>query len=277
MNFAWFSSNLPGAVCEIKTSSAPFDVLKPGRAICFKKMFDYAPLDLKTIEKMVLQKPKAIGEIASLLSAIKPGVLEAQLRPSITFKPAVQADGVEVKIKGDPVDFAWSYYLFLLFESVFPQKIASSGKPSKNEVRFAADYDSWMLVKKVDLAKAERKEVLAALSGMFNAANRKLADFSASDCAAFDSFVEQTFAKYPERKNFSRLPQVLQDAVAAESRLAQFASGDKLQALREFFFLKAFERCGFPPFITADQISGVYPELKIPKPRGNFGKKKKKI
>ena len=123
--------------------------------------------------------------------------------------------------------------------------------------------------------EAEKKEVLAALSGMFNAANRKLADFSAGDCAAFDAFVEQTFAKYPERKNFSRLPQVLQDAVAVESQLAQFASGDKLQALREFFFLKAFERCGFPPFITADQISGVYPELKIPKPRGNFGKKKK--
>jgi len=271
MGFVWFSSGIPGAKFEAKTDSAPFEAVKDARAICFKKMFDYAPLVLNAIENLVSQKPKTTEDIAAALSTIKPGVLENQLRSCVTTKPLED----EAKKKGDPVDFAWSYYLFLLFNSVFPQKIVEKGKPSKNEVRLAADLDGWMVVKKVDLSKAENKEVLAALAGMFNAANRKLAEFSASDFAAFESFVEKTFAKYPERKNFTRLPQVLRDATAVENQLSQFASGEKLQALREFFFLKAFERCGFTPFVSTEQISGIYPELKIPKPRGNFGGKKK--
>ena len=290
MDFVLFSSAVPNALVEEKLEGkqppeALALLLLNARNVCWNKMFGYAPLDLGGIEKLAFSygKPKSISDLVSILSSVKPGVLEGQLRPFIKIKmPSVEtikAEGLK-KPKGDPVDFAFAFFLFCLWRSVFPESVsfAQKGRPSKKEVRFAANQPGWVLVKKVDLGKAEEKEVLLGLAGVFASANKKLADFTVQDAEAFESFVSSFLNSFPVRKSFVKLSALLGEALKKEHEISAFAGGDarKLGILEHAFFLRCFEHAGFPPFVSLDAIAGVYPGLKIPKPRGNFGGKKKK-
>lgn len=278
-----FSALFPDAKFEekledLKREKVSF-FLTNSLALCWSKMFDYAPIDKTGIEKLASSfgKPKSIAELASILSQIKPGVLEGQLRAFVKTKPVSQEIDLETvkKPKGDAVDFAFAYFILCLWKSVFPDNVAfaNKGNPSAREVRFAANTQGWTAVKKVDLTKAEDKEVLFALAGIFSTLNRKLPDFAAENAEGFENFVSSFLNSFPVRKSFAKLPVLLNEALKNESKISQFGSS---VSLKELFFLRCFEHAGFPPFISLDAIAGVYPELKVPKPRGNFGGKKKK-
>ncbi|MEM4254874.1 MAG: hypothetical protein QXR53_00895 [Candidatus Norongarragalinales archaeon] len=281
--FLLFSASFPDAKFEEKLEDLKrdkvFSFVKNARSVCWVKMFDYAPVDKGGIEKIAFSyygKPKSVSEIASILSSIKPGVLEGQLRQFVKAKPAESVDLENVKkAKGDAVDFAFAYFFFCLWKSVFPESVSFAGKgnPSAKEVRFAAHTADWTAVKKVDLGKAEDKEVLFALAGVFNTLNRKLPKHAADDAEGFESFVSSFLNSFPLRKSFAKLPVLLNEALKNEEKIPQFGSSP---SLKELFFLRCFEHAGFPPFVSLDAIAGVYPELKIPKPRGNFGGGKKK-
>ena len=282
----WFYSRLPGAEFETRLDSSAKreDLAKlvfSARAICWSKMFDYAPLDLKGIESISSSygKPKTISELSLLISKIKPGVLEGQLRKHVKIAFVPEPTDADVKkMKADPIDFAFAYFVFCLWKSVFPSSVEFQRKASglsKGEVRFASSYKGWVVVKKVNLTSTEPKEVLMGLANMFVSANSKIIEFH-SDKGDFDSFVSSLLESFPVRKSFAKLPALLEKAVELEGEITKFASGRNAEVLRQQLFLRCFEHAGFPPFIQTETIGGVYPELKIPKPRGNFGGKKKK-
>jgi len=259
---------------DVKSRDKTLSLLKNARSVCWMKMFDYAPIDKNGIEKLAFSygRPKSISEIASILSSVKPGVLEGQLRSFVNAKTSEQLDAEMLKKpKGDAVDFAFAYFIFCLWKSVFPFAVSSKGNPSANEVRFAASTAGWTAVKKVDLSKAKDKEVLFALAGIFTTLNRKLPDFASDNPEGFENFVSSFLNSFPVRKSFAKLPVLLNEALKNEQKISQFGSNPDL---RQFFFLRCFEHAGFPPFVSLEAIAGVYPELKVPKPRGNFGKKK---
>lgn len=287
--FVWFSANFPDCKFEEKLASGDpkeklVSFLHGARAVCWNKMFDYAPIEKAGIEKLAYSfgRPKSVSELASILSTIKPGALEAQLRAFVKAAPSKgEAADLELakKQKADPVEFAFSYFLFCMWKNVFPQSIVfqQRGSPSKKEVRFAANMPGWVVVKKVDLEKAEAKEVLFALSGIFPSLNKKLSQTASSNPDGFESFVSSFLDSFPVRKSFAKLSALLNEALAKEQSIPGFAS-DKADAeiLRQSFYLSCFEHAGFMPFVSLETIAGVYPDLKIPKPRGNFGGKKKK-
>jgi len=280
--FLLFSANFQDCKYEEKLDDLKrdkaFSLVKNARSVCWTKMFDYAPIDKAGIERVAFSygKPKSVSEIASILSSIKPGVLEGQLRQFVKAKTQEQIDAELLKKpKGDAVDFAFAYFVFCLWKSVFPESVAfaGNGNPSAKEVRFAASTQGWTAVKKVDLARAEGKEVLFALAGIFTTLNRKLPAFASDNSDGFESFVSSFLNSFPVRKSFAKLPVLLNEALKNEDKLPQFGSSP---LLKESFFLRCFEHAGFPPFVSLEAIAGVYPELKVPKPRGNFGGKKKK-
>ncbi len=279
--FLLFSANFPDCRFEEKLEDLQRDkaflLVKNARSVCWGKMFDYAPIDKAGIERVAFSygKPKSISEIASILSSIKPGVLEGQLRSFVKAKTQEQINAETLKKpKGDAVDFAFAYFIFCLWKSVFPESVsfASKGNPSAKEVRFAANTQGWTAVKKVAL-NAENKEVLFALSGIFNTLNRKLPDFAADNAEGFENFVSSFLNSFPVRKSFAKLPVLLNEALKNEAKVRSFGENPSLE---QSFFLRCFEHAGFPPFVSLEAIAGVYPELKVPKPRGNFGGKKKK-
>ncbi len=288
--FLLFSADFPDCKFEEKLEgcqlqSGVLSLLESARSVCMRKMFDYAPLEKQGIETLAgsLGAPKTVGEMAGILAALKPGLLEARLKPFVKTPAPAQstANPVDVKKqKADPVEFAFSYFLYSLWKTAAPggvTAVQAGGSPQKRVVRFAASTQSWVVVKKVDLDKAEPKETLFALSGILSSANKKIPEFASSAPAEYDSFVSTLLGSFPVRKSFAKLPILLKEAASREAELARFAmpGGRALNALKQCFYLSCFGHAGFTPFVSLDTVAGVYPELKIPKPRGNFGGKKK--
>ena len=109
------------------------------------------------------------------------------------------------------------------------------------------------------------------------ALDAKIPSLVCNDSSAYDAMLEKTLAPLPERKNLTRLQQFLQNENydATKKTLASFTNTNYLPILTHHYYAKIFARCGFNPHVSTELMSAVYPELKIPKPKGNYGPKKK--
>lgn len=269
MGFVWFVAGFNDLSYEKKaeTTEEVATLLKDAKAITERKVFCYAPLDLKGIEALA---PKNVEDIPSLslhLSQIKQGELSKKFAPFVKFQMP-EDEAKRSKVKGDPVDLAWAYYLHVLARKINPSHAPQTSKTDKKEARLAANYGDWIIVKKVNL-RAEDREILCGLLGIQHTLIRKTPEFS-QNFADYDGKLNRLLEQFPERKSFARVPEIL-DAVAQADELKT----DDFE-LKDYALSKALARGGFAPYISNDVFSSLYPELKIPKPKGNFGGKKKK-
>ena len=165
-----------------------------------------------------------------------------------------------------------------MFLNAFPLPLPKSAKPAKNEVRLAASLSDWQIVKKVNLDAAEPKEIFSALVSMNAALAAKIPALICTNPDGYDAMLDKTLAPLPERKNLTRLQQFLQNENfdATKKQLATLTTTAQLPMLVHHYYAKIFARCGFNPHVSTELMSAVYPELKIPKPKGNYGPKKKK-
>ncbi len=286
MGFLLFQSPLPQAEYYSRIDSPTPDqaiaLLNHARAIALHKMFEYAPLDLQGVKKLALQhQAKNISGLVAVLESIKPAQLENMLRPLVTLKPLSEEEALTKK-QGDGIILAYPAFFYYACQKIFSPALpvlSAESKPSKlsdSQLLLAADYGDWRVVKKTDFSKAEPKEVLATLSSVYEIATQKLVEYAAP---AYADFAQGFLAQYPERRNYTRLLEILRAAQAKENELKSFSQNPVIQALLpQIFFSQAMKQAGYPPFVTREQVSEVYPDIKTPKPRGNYGggKKKKK-
>lgn len=267
MGFVWFASGFDDYTYERREESADnaAALLKEAHTILDQRHLAYAPLQ---IDKIKAATPSfAAGDVSALIghvSKLKYGELAAKLHGAVTY--VMPTDEAVLKKIGDPDELAVCTYFHYAFRSVFPVSLPAQKPFAKKEVRLAADMDGWVAVKKVNLEVAERKEVFSALSSMRAVAQRKAME----NTAGFDEFnakLEAALAGYPERKSFGKLAGALQAAQDVASQSPAFAS---------YAYSQAMLRVGFPPYLTNDHVASLYPELKVPKPKGNYGGKKKK-
>lgn len=283
--FIQFESPLKGAVysrrIENSSRSDAFEVLEAARTACVSKMFDFAPIDLDGLRGVAAPHAKSVSSVESLcaaLRAIKPGQLEEKFQPFVLLKqPTEEEVAGGAKKHDDATAFAWSFVMRELFDKAFPPKpFPQAAKCASPNFLFAADLNGWVAVKKVNPAKAEAKEVLACLVGVLASLNRKIPAFACTGvdgAKAFDAAFESALAAFPERKNFSKLPQAIDAARAAENDVLACAAGEReRRLLREIYYSRVFARLGFPPFVSPGDLGAIYPELKIPKPRGRMKK-----
>ena len=283
--FVQFESPLAGAAysrrIENPSRSDVFSVLSAVRSACAKKMFDYAPLDLNGLSEVAAPYAKRVSSVSSpdslcaALKEIKPSALEARMQPFVLLKkPTAEELAAGARKHEDATAFAWSFVMRSLFEKAFPPTaFPQSAKCSTPNFLFACDYDGWVAVKKVNTAKAEAKEVLACLTGLLASIGRKIPAFACSDSKAFDSAFENALTAFPPRRNFSNLPAAIEAAKTVEKEVLACAAGEsERRVLREIFYARVFARLGFPPYCSAEDVGAVYPELKIPKPRGRMKK-----
>ncbi|MFH0835107.1 MAG: hypothetical protein V1881_02090 [Candidatus Micrarchaeota archaeon] len=231
-------------------------------------MFYYAPIDAAGIEavaKPYAARIKAPADLPAVVSAMKQSAIADALSPLVKYKREIDEFGVD-KTKGEPLDLGWAYFLRTLCGRAFPHE--TKKKPTA-PILLAANCGGWRIVKKALPGKASDEEVLAALVGMYASLSRKTEEFAAKDCVSYSAFVNTVFSAVPERKSFSRLPEAL--AIAAQADITPYARDEKL--LKELLFERAFARCGFAPYVSTETINGLYPKLKIPKPRGRMPKK----
>ncbi|MBI5035830.1 hypothetical protein HZC09_00665 [Candidatus Micrarchaeota archaeon] len=269
MGFVWFVAGFEDLSYEKKaeTTEEAAALLRDAKAITERKVFCYAPLDLKGIEALVPKNVEDIPSLAQHLSRIKQGDLSKKFAPLVKFQMP-EDEAKRSKVKGDPVDLAWAYYMHLLARKINPAHAPQTSKTDKKEARLAANYGDWTIVKKVNLGWPDR-EILCGLLGIQHTLIQKTPEFS-QNFSDYDEKLDRLLESFPERKSFARLPEILNAVAHAEELNTEDFE------LKDYALTKALARAGFPPYISNDVFSSLYPDLKIPKPRGNFGSKKKK-
>ena len=264
MGFVWFAAGFDDYTYERREENrdAVAGLLSDAAAILDKRHLSFAPLELDKIKSAAPSFGSADAFIEHV-SKLKYGELAKKLHGFVTY--VMPTDEAVLKKIGDPDELAVCTYFHYAFRSVFSSALPAPKPFAKKEVRLAADLDGWVAVKKVNLEAAEQKEVFSALCSMRTVVQRKAMEFTAE----FDGFsggLEASLAPFPERKSFGKLSAAL-NAVKGLSDDA---------GLQAFAYSQAMLRVGFPPYLTNDHVASLYPELKVPKPKGNFGGKKKK-
>ena len=145
---------------------------------------------------------------------------------------------------------------------------------SDEEISFFAKYGDWVVIKKRNLEGVEKKEVVAILSSIADTTVRKSFDFSGIRKEVIDSYVGKITKG--KRKGIGTLASVLSEIKPAELKeiLSSACPDEKLVPLAEaYFFNSLLSSLGYSAMITPTILANVYPELKLPKPRGRTPKK----
>jgi len=233
------------------------------------KMFDYASIDKQKISALTQETSvTSLTQLKEAISKIQVSKLEEQL--SKCCREIIQKTKFGEEQKVTPTEFALAFYLNQLVEKLFPPQkpVFPPSSESRKEIRLAANYQGWQIVKKISL-EAEEKEVLACLVGIHENAARKAAEYLCYTPSYFSDLTEKILKPFPQRKILETID---------ENNLMKEISGayeqQYLKMMEEKVVRRVFEYCGFPASISLAMIAETFPELKIPKPRGNFGKKK---
>ena len=219
-------------------------------------VYYYAPVDYDKISAKVpkISKPE---DLAAILKALTPTKILEIVKPHIMLQLSQPTEESQIKKWKEKIraleQIAILAFIHALYTRAFPQTFKQTGSPAKAEVRLAANMSSWKAVKKVDCTKAENKEIFASLCAIYHAIHVKMPAFVQMPSPGSRS----------ERKSYSAL-------IAALSTLS--LPSDAMQS--EWLVLETFNACGFSPVPSSELVGELYPELKVPKPRGNFGKKK---
>jgi hypothetical protein len=169
----------------------------------------------------------------------------------------------EVKQKGLE-RMAFSVLVNRFFTKDFPQNFKTAPSKTKDFIFFVKQAD-WTLAKKAKV-DSPKEDILFALSGSMETLQMKTAQLSTSK---WNDFQTKLSAFEPKRTGFSNISKVFNDIKTIDFN--SFSSNSLV--LREYAFYTLLNKAGFPPFITREEVSMVYPQLKVAKPRGRISKK----
>ena len=143
---------------------------------------------------------------------------------------------------------------------------------------FTARYREWMVIKKLSIdERTTPQEVSAALASMEATISRKSYEFTGIN----REIVEAVAAKLSagKRKSYVSLSEALSSLKPTEIK-AQLLPACPTPAhlpIAENYMVKCLlDNLGFRTNLDTETLSGTFPEIKVTKPRGNFGKKKPK-
>jgi hypothetical protein len=256
-------------------------LLSSARKAIAENIFDYAPIDRGAIDSYFEknEKPTNPESLAALLSSVSMSSIERDLEKAVRFEQVPADDPRKADAEKRKIGYAASYYLYLLFKSAFSEEAPKASGTNKNRIiRLVSNSPEWMVVKKANAAIATKPEVLSALIGMLSTIVRKEGDVLCKN----DDFEEVSmalFGSYFKRKSFGKLCEALSGVPVPKVTEVSDANAVGKDASDELFvllYLKAFSLSGYSPYPEPALLAETYPQLKIPKPRGNFGGKKKK-
>ncbi len=256
MSFVLFSARFPSVRYEAKLESPSKEQLAQQFAAfshCISSnIYNYAPLNYQKLSSFA---PECI-DLRQALSKYTPSKITELAKPTVTLQlqpPTDESQLKKFKQKQRALgEISICAFLHALYVQIYHQTATNAGNPQKPEVRIASNLPEWQVVKKIDLEKAESKEVFMSLASMYHALHSKYPAFSPTSLQPVSQ----------GRKSYSTLLQ----NVSTISNDTGFDS--------EWKAFEAMNAAGFPPIPSTETIGELYPEIKIPQPRGNFGKKK---
>lgn len=144
----------------------------------------------------------------------------------------------------------------------------------EGEILFSAKCGDWVVVKKTTIdEKTTKPEIVYMLTSISETIGRKGFEFSGIDVAAIDALAGQ--AAKGRRKGFGSIAEVFGSLKTAEIKAALLAAAReeiKYPIAEAYFVRKVMENLGYSFMPSREVLQAIYPELKIPKPRGRFKK-----
>lgn len=247
-----------------------------------ERAFDFAPIDRAGIEKLAQEYVKpTLQDTAKGLEGAK-GV-EDKLSAFIMMKPSEQllsespkkADEQLKGLAGLARSCFWNALLTAALKRSKTLKPLSDAKPG--EVRFAANLDGWVFVKKAGTSGG-RDDVLGALGGIYASASKKAGFYAANkDEAALENANQSCAKLLAGRRSIGRVAGALNELSYAAAEFSKKLSPvpDNQRFLEDYLFDAAMQTVGHAPYADNEDIGRVFPHLKVQKPRGNYGGKKK--
>ena len=143
------------------------------------------------------------------------------------------------------------------------------------EISFFARCKGWESVKKRAISDdTEPQEIVATLTSISDAAARKAFDFSGIDKAVIEEYAAQLTKG--KRKAYSNVAEIFGQLKPGEikAKLLTACKEEKLLPVAEVYFMRSvLGALGFSTAMTPSTIAEVWPDMKIPKPRGRKPKK----
>ena len=145
----------------------------------------------------------------------------------------------------------------------------------EEEISFFAKYKDWVVIKKKSInEKTEEKEIVAILASVNDTASRKAYDFAHINKPSIDALVaELTKGKRKTTTNLAEIFGAIKQNELKE-KLTAACSDPMFYPFAEAYFINGvLKAIGFSPFIDGQAVQAVYPDMKMPKPRGRVAKK----
>jgi hypothetical protein len=147
----------------------------------------------------------------------------------------------------------------------------------EGEIVFTARYKEWMVIKKLAIEEATTpQEVSAALASIEFTLSRKSYEFTGINMGAIDTLADKLVKG--KRKSFVSLSEALSSLKPTELKtelLTACPTPAHLPIAENYLLKTLLDKLGFKTNLDTETLSHTFPEIKVTKPRGNFGKKKK--
>ncbi len=145
----------------------------------------------------------------------------------------------------------------------------------EEEISFFAKYKDWVVIKKKSIDEnTEEKEIVAILASINDTASRKAYDFAHINKPLIDALVtELTKGKRKTTTNIAEIFGSIKQNELKEKLTAACSDPTFYPFAETYFINSVLKAIGFSSFIDGQTVQAVYPDIKIPKPRGRIAKK----
>ncbi|MEM3399980.1 MAG: DUF2666 family protein [Candidatus Micrarchaeia archaeon] len=141
----------------------------------------------------------------------------------------------------------------------------------EGEITFTAKLGEWISIKKMGVdEETKNEEIACVLSGIAESADRKCFQILGIDgelAAKLSAYVEG-LAK-GKRKGFSSLSEAVR--ALNKTEIENMAGGKcPYEVVEAYVVALLLEKLGYSARVSTEMLRTLYPELKLPKPRGRF-------
>lgn len=145
-----------------------------------------------------------------------------------------------------------------------------------DEVAFAARHKDWMVVKKLlILENTLPEEIAITLASIDKTMVRKSYEYTGIKTDIVEAYALKVAKKGRTFANLSAVFGSLQPGAVKAALLPACPTPAHYPIAESYFIKKLLEEIGFDPCLEPETLGKVFPHIKVAKPRGNFGKKKK--
>lgn len=147
---------------------------------------------------------------------------------------------------------------------------------SFEQVAFAARYKEWLVVKKLLIVPDTKpEEVSLALASIDKTLAKKMYEFSGINTDIVETHVASVAKRGRQFSNLSQIFGSLKPGEVKAALLPACPTPTHYPIAENYFIKRLMEEVGYRTVLDPETLAEVFPHLKVAKPRGNFGKKKK--